>query len=275
MIYKDGFFEGADATPLYMRSWKGSRSAATVIIVHGVGEHSGRHEDTAVALVARGLDVCIYDHRGHGRSGGSRGHVRSFSEYRKDLGRFVELCADNDRKIFILGQSLGGLIALDYGLNERPRVKGIIACSPALELAFKVPWYQRLISCAASCVSPSFTFKDKSVSSRALSHDESEVLKYDHDPLVHRRRSARFFTEFMLAMRETMRHAGELNTPCLIVQGDADDIVSADAVVRFHEALRTSDKTLKMYKGGYHELLKDSNRDQVIEDITGWILERV
>ena len=138
MRHTEGKFAGADSTDLYYQCWKpidGPR--AVLAIVHGFGEHSGRYPNVVGHLVPRGYAVYGFDHRGHGRSPGKRGHINTWSEYRDDVRAFLQLIKQHEltRQVFLLGHSLGGLIVLEYVLRYPDGLKGVIASGPLLARA--------------------------------------------------------------------------------------------------------------------------------------------
>lgn len=275
MVRRDGFFEGWDSARLYFRAWEVSRSIASVLIVHGIGEHSGRHENTASYLANKGFSVYAYDQRGHGLSPGKRGHVRAFDEYISDLSRFITRCKTEAGKVFLLGQSFGGLIVLNYAEKGDGRLAGVIASSPAISLGFKLPLHIRLIGWTMSAIMPSFNLEDRNVSAAYLSHDNNIVDRYRGDPLVHYKRSARFFTEFMRAMGRTRARAADITVPCMILQGGEDRIVAARAAADFYRSVGSADKTLKIYDGFYHEVLNEIGKEIPLSEIAEWLTRHV
>ncbi|HEY0782995.1 MAG TPA: alpha/beta fold hydrolase, partial [Thermoanaerobaculia bacterium] len=134
-----GAFESRDGLRLATVHQLLAAPRARIAIVHGYAEHSGRYEELLAELAARGYEGHAFDLRGHGASQGARGHVDDFADYRSDLDRFLERLPDEpERPLFLLGHSLGGLIALDYCLHRTGMFAGVVVSSPFLAPGFRV-----------------------------------------------------------------------------------------------------------------------------------------
>jgi alpha-beta hydrolase superfamily lysophospholipase len=267
-------FQAPDGLELFYRWWRPEEEARAVIAVaHGLGEHSGRYEHVGQRLADGGYAVYALDHRGHGRSQGKRGHVNRFQEYLDDLEAFFEVL-DRREPVelprFLLGHSLGGLIALAYALRNPQRLRGVIVSSPALRVAVEVPWYKALPGRLLSRLWPGLTMGNE-LDPTALSHDASVVQAYIEDPLVHDRISVRAFTELMRAMAATLRQAPSLRVPVLIMQAGDDRLVSPEGSKRFYEALTLEDRQLTLYGGYFHELFNEVGRDAVFQEVEAWL----
>ncbi|MGH7703703.1 MAG: alpha/beta hydrolase, partial [Gemmatimonadales bacterium] len=134
--YQTGAFPGSGGLTLTYQSWRPrDRSPhAVVIAVHGLGDHSGLYAPGVEHLVPRGYAWYGFDLRGHGRSPGPRGHIQSWAEYREDLRAFLGLIGEMEpgRTRFLLGNSLGGLIVLDYALHYPESLDGVVAIGAPL-----------------------------------------------------------------------------------------------------------------------------------------------
>jgi len=111
--------------------------------VHGIGEHSGRYGNVVDTLLPQSISIWALDLRGHGHSEGKRGHVGSFDEYVSDVLSLVNIAREDKKestRLFLLGHSMGGLIALDFALKCPQMIDGLVVSSPALGLAVKVPF---------------------------------------------------------------------------------------------------------------------------------------
>jgi acylglycerol lipase len=274
--HMEGTFQGARGTQIYYQTWGPSgKPKAIVAITHGIGEHSARYSHVAEHLTRYGFTAWACDFRGHGKSGGKRGHVDSFDDYLADVDQLIQIAKDHypGIKTFLMGHSLGGLIA-PYFAEKNPReLDGLIASAPALAEKMKVPPIKVFLAKTLSRIMPTFT-TGTGLDPNLLSHDQTVVRKYVEDPLVHKVATARWFTEYRRAQNETMQRADKLTIPCLIIQSGADGIVDPSATKEFFKRIKSSDKTLKVYEGFYHENLNEIGKESVLGDIDTWLSAR-
>ena len=249
---------------------------AIIVLGHGQGEHSGRYAHVTQFMARMSYTVWACDFRGHGRSGGKRGHVDNFDNYLADIDSLTQLAKERDpqARIFLIGHSLGGLVALDYA-EKRPReLAGLIVSSPLLGLKMKVPSWKKWLGRTLSSIVPTFSMKT-GLDANLLTRDRETVQKYVNDPLVHSVASTRFYTELLKAQDATIRDARKLTLPCLIMQAGADGIVDSSSTVSFFRNVASSDKTLKVYDGFYHEILNEPGWESILQDIEAWMSARI
>lgn len=260
----------ADGTPLHLRAWPAQ--GGWVAIAHGYGEHSGRYEALARYLNARGWGVASCDLRGHGRSPGRRGHVRSFDDYLHDLAALHAFVADQagEGPVFLLGHSLGGLIALRYVQERAVELSGLILSAPFLELALPTPRWKLVLAPALSRLWPTFS-TPSGLRGELGSRDPEVARAYDRDPLVFKRATARWFAEVLKAQREALAAAPKLALPLLVLHGEADTVASLAAVRRLFAAAGSADKTLHVYGGFRHEVLNELGKERAWEDLASWL----
>ncbi len=272
-----GMFRGGEGLELFHCGWSPDAAPrAVVALVHGIGEHSGRGEGAAAALVAQGLAVAAYDQRGHGRSPGQRGHINHWSEYREDLRAFHALLREKfpALPLFIYGLSMGGLVTLDYVLRHPEDVRGtIISGVPLQPTGVAKPWLVALVRLLARPW-PQLALKLR-LEHAALSRDTAVVRAYEADPLVHGLISARWGAEILAAVAWVKARAAAVRTPLLMVHGEADRINAAAGARQFWEAVHLHDKELYLDPGGYHEPHNDLNRAAVLQKIAHWILRHL
>ena len=275
--HNEGSFEGTRGTQIYYQTWKPSgKSRAIFAIAHGIGEHSTRYAHVAEHLARFGFTVWACDLRGHGKSGGKRGHVESFDDYVADVGQLIRIAKDHYTgiKVFLMGHSLGGLIASYFTEKHPNELDGLIASAPSLKEKMKLSPVKTFLGRTLSSIVPTFT-TTTGLDPNLLSHDQEAVHKYMEDPLVHKVATARWFTEYRRAQSETMQGADKITKPCLIIQSGADGIVDPAATNEFFKRIKSSDKTLKIYEGFYHESLNEVGKESVLGDIDTWLSARV
>jgi len=276
---KNGTLTSADGVKIFYRHYPAESERARMVIAHGLGEHSGRYGNVVERLLPKGISVWVPDHQGHGQSEGTRGHVLNFSQYLSDLRLSVEL-AGEDRppgmNCFLLGHSMGGLIALHFAQQFPDIIDGVIASSPALGMAIEIPGAKKVLGSFMSTIWPAMTMSNE-LDATKISHDPQVVRAYESDPLVHDRVSARFFTEFLAAMDTVHERASSLKVPTLLQVAADDHLVNARSSVQFFEKLDLEDKTLYVYDGRYHEIYnEDENlRRQVLKDLEDWLEKHI
>jgi alpha-beta hydrolase superfamily lysophospholipase len=262
----------SEGVRLYAREWQPADPVRGVIVlVHGLGEHCQRYAHVADFINKRGFSFLGFDLRGHGQSSGQRGHIQSFEQYLDDIDLMLEKARERHPSlpVFLYGHSLGGNIALIYALKRKPQVNGVIATSP-VTAPDKIPAVKYILGKVFYTLWPAFSM-DNGLDHSALSRDVSVVERYDSDPLVHTRISARLGLDMLNSGEWIKQHASELTVPLLIMQGSADRIVS---VAGTREVARKAPTTLVEYKeweGGYHELHNDFIKDEALNYMLSWI----
>lgn len=272
---KTGTLTSADGVKIFYRYFPAESECGRMVIAHGLGEHSGRYGNVIKRLLPKGISVWLPDHRGHGQSEGKRGHVLNFIQYLSDLRLSVER-AGADRpegmKCFLLGHSMGGLIALFFAQQFPGFIDGVIASSPALGMAIEIPGAKKVLGSFMSYIWPGMTMGNE-LDATKVSHDPKMVRAYEIDPLVHDRVSARFFTEFLAAMETVNGQATRVKVPTLLQVAGDDHLVNARSTVQFFEKMDLADKTLHVYDELYHEIYNESEdlRRQVLKDLEDWL----
>lgn len=267
----EGTFQGAKGLELYYQSWHPQGlTEAVLIIIHGHGGHSGIFGLMVEYLIERNYAVYSFDLRGNGRSPGQRGYINSWAEYREDLKSFVDLvkAKQPQRDLFIIGQSMGGTIALDYVLRESMQLKGLILLAPALGLG--VSSWKLLAGKILSGILPRFSLAT-GIDFSAASRDPKAVAACREDPLRHSRGTARLATELLNTIKWIGASIAEIKVPLLILHGGADTVTLPQSSRIFFERLTLADKERQEYPGSYHELHSDINYQEVLEDMENWI----
>jgi len=272
MDHFEGTFNGHGGTELYYQRWRPEVAPkATLAVVHGFGEHSGRYGNVVDWFVPQGYTVHAFDLRGHGRSPGKRGHINRFADVREDVRSFLTLVSreEPDRPVFLLGHSQGGLIVLNYVLHDPAGLAGVVASGPLLgQLAISPGLI--LMARILSRVLPSLALPS-GIDATAISRDPAVVEAYVNDPLVHSLGTPRLATELIAAIEWTQAHAAELALPCLIVHGGADRLCAPEASRIFFEQVTFADKERREYEGYYHEVFNDVGKEQVLTDVQNWL----
>lgn len=259
-----------DGLRLFVRESQpeGASPGGTILLTHGMGEHSGRYRHVVEKLNGAGLSVLSWDLRGHGRSEGRRGHIRSYDLLTGDLNEIWALA--ETRPIFLYGHSLGGQITLNFAARYRPDASGLIVTSPWLRLAFVPPRWKTALAWMAARAWPSFTQNTDVVPSR-LSRDLAFLSAMPNAELVHHRMSARMYRELIRGALSASRDGVTLPYPALLIHGDHDPVTSVLATKEFFEALASQDKTLVIVPEALHETHNDLCREEVLGGIIAWL----
>ena len=273
MIHNEGQFAGHGGARLYWQAWlPESEPRAVILVAHGYAEHGGRYGNLVDRLVPHGYAVYALDHRGHGRSEGPRGHVGRFAEFVADLHALRVRVEAEQRGVplVLLGHSLGGLIAARYLLAHSSGLAGAVLSSPALGLVDEPPRVLQWLGRILSQVAPRTAFQGN-VKPEYLSRDASVGRAYAADPLVHRRATARFFTEFKWAMANAKERAPEIRTPILVLQAGDDKLVDPRATEAFAARIASERKVVRFYPGLYHEIFNETDKERVFDDLERWL----
>jgi len=271
--HRQGKFEGCRGTRLFWQSWvTGDSPIGVLCLVHGLGEHSGRYRYFVERLCAAGIAVFAFDLRGHGESEGRRGHVVSMADFRGDLSAFLALVKAQHPGIpmFVFGHSLGSLVVLDYVLRNPHGLAGTIISGAGMEPAGVATPAVVFLARVLAAVWPVFPLR-LPVDVAALSRDRSETEAYENDPLIHNTSTARMAREILDTIEWIKTHPGDLETPLLMLHGEADRINLPSGSRDFISKVTVPDKQLILYPGGYHELHNDLDKDKELTDLTRWL----
>eukprot|EP00013_Stygamoeba_regulata_P026107 CAMPEP_0177655186 /NCGR_PEP_ID=MMETSP0447-20121125/14806_1 /TAXON_ID=0 /ORGANISM="Stygamoeba regulata, Strain BSH-02190019" /LENGTH=341 /DNA_ID=CAMNT_0019159035 /DNA_START=24 /DNA_END=1049 /DNA_ORIENTATION=+ len=277
------FFSNRQGLWIYHRAWIPKESVrAVILIVHGFGEHCGRYHHLASVFNNEGFAVFSMDHQGHGQSHGERAYVDEFQHYVDDLCDFLDAhvlpaCGEmGNPPVFLLGHSMGGLISV-YLAQRRPDLfKGVVLSGPAIAPDPKVatPFMRGLAHVLCHLFPRLSVPKDKF----HVSRDAQQQALYEVDPLIYRGGfRARHAHEMLTAMGGVERMLPHIKWPFFIIHGTEDSLVQVAGAQQLYRGAGSSDKTLRLYEGGFHELFKElpAMRDQAVQDVVAWIAERL
>ena len=258
---------------LFSRAWPtNDNPSAHLIIVHGYAEHSGRYEALGCDLNDVGIHVHAYDHHGHGHSPGAPGQIRRFATLVADLAHFadgVRRQADG-KPLFILGHSMGGLIMAHFLATKEIEVHGAVFSSPLMAIPAHVsPWLLRL-SRLLGAVTPALPV-DR-LDSRGIARDIEVVRTYEADPRVyHGPIRARTGAALAQAIQALPALLPRITVPLLVFHGMADSVAPITGSQMLFDGAASADKESFFVDGGYHELLNDQGRGEVVGKVLDWL----
>ncbi|MGK5092350.1 lysophospholipase [Deltaproteobacteria bacterium TL4] len=261
---------------LFYRSYLVEDAEKVLIVSHGLGEHSERYLNLVNYFAPRKTNLYLIDHRGHGRSQGQRGHVDSFNQYLDDFHEFVEMIRDKEpnRKLFLLGHSMGGSIAANYLIHREQNFAGAVLSSPAFAPGFPVPKLKQIAGALTSRSVPTLSLPT-GLDSNLISHDPAVVKAYDEDPFVHGVVSSRWFSEYMTYGERAVNNADLIRCPVLIIQGSSDTMVSVEKVQQFYRNLTTVDQQMEWFEGYMHECFNEIGKEKVFEALERWLTKHI
>lgn len=241
-------------------------------ILPGLGDHAGRYLEVRTAVVGRGIAAQSIDLPGHGKSYGSRGHVRSWEDYRASVDAWMDRAraASPARRWSLLGQSMGALVALDWTLRHPDRVDRLILCAPPFALAIRPNMVKVRAAQLLVRVWPGFS-QGNMILPSMLTHDQEIVRIHASDPLVHYKISARLFLEFQAMRASLQRRVKELRTPTLLLHGQSDPIADSRGSEAWAQAAPKGLVTLRLYPGLLHEVLNEVGRAGIIASMIDWL----
>lgn len=272
MRWSEGELTGLGGVGLYRQAWLPEDEArAVVVLAHGLSEHSGRYAYVGARLAAEGYALQALDHRGHGRSDGPRSYFDAIEDLVADLDQLVLVLATADPglPLFLLGHSMGGLVAAEYAIRHQERLAGLLLSAPLAALEAASP-LTRIAAAALSQLMPRRGLI--AIDSSQVSRDPEVVRAYRADPLVyHGKLPARTVSALASAIASLPERVAAVKLPTAIMYGSADRLAPPAGSLMLHSRIGAADKTLTAYDGLYHEILNEPERDQVLGDMCAWL----
>ena len=257
----------------YWQAWLPPEQVRGVVVIsHGLAEHSGRYAHVGARLAAAGFAAYAADHRGHGRTQGSRANLERMALVVDDLGAFVRLATGRHPgvPVFLLGHSFGGLVALQYATDPGCPLDGLVLSAPAVEAMVGSALERRLAGVLSALV-PGLPVAALNAEVK-ISRDPEVIRAYRDDPLVYRGRiKARTGAEALATMQALPTRLPRLSVPLLILHGTGDLICALSGSTMVHDTVSSADKTLRHYPDLYHEIFNEPEQDEVLTDLLTWL----
>ena len=266
-----------DNLDIFAQAWEPTmpQPRAVICLVHGLGEHTSRYAHVAEAFGREGFVLFGADLRGHGRSGGERGHISSIEDFMKDITVLLEQARLRypGLPLILYGHSLGGILVLHHGLTCKPKVKGVIATSPGLHTALEKQHLKVLMAKVLGSLLPN-TSLVSGLDPKSLSHDEKVVQAYINDPLVHDKVTFGFGKIMTGITAWVLAHAHEFQLSLLLMHGKADMIAFPSSSIEFAASLKEK-CTLVLWDDAYHELHNEPEKQEVFKTMMLWMDARL
>jgi acylglycerol lipase len=268
-------WEDQDGLSFFIEGWEPEgKPKALVLLIHGLGEHVTRYAHVGSVLSDAGYALAGFDLRGHGRSGGPRGHSSSLNAYMQDIRQFHQRMEAKYSGMphFLYGHSLGGLLALVYAIQHGAQFQGVVATGPALRSSLQEQQAKVAMVRLLGSILPSVTVYS-GLDAASISRDAAVVQAYKNDALVHYSTSLGFGKAALNAIDFCFAHASEFPVPLLIMHGKADKITYASGSEEFANLVRLAGKdvTLKLWDGLYHEVHNEPEKEDVFRYMIAWL----
>lgn len=280
MRHTKGTLSGYRGLKLAYGTWlPDGEPKAVAVVVHGYGEHMGRYAHVIEALVQHEYAVYSIDHRGHGTSAGLRGYVERFDFLVDDLHLLVQQTERDHPSLrrFMIGHSMGGLIATRYTLRYQAGLAGLVLSGPALWIGDNISPFLKRVSGVLSMVVPTLPVTTTSKGPESvLSRDPLVQEQFGADPYTYKGKlRARMGNEMMRAASDARARMAGLTLPLLIMHGAEDKLTNPNGSKLLYEQARSVDKTLQLWPGCRHEIFNEPERNEVISFMVGWLNQHV
>ena len=273
--FTEEWLDGKGGLRIFTRHWEPEgQSKASLVICHGVNSHGGQYLNAAAEFASRGYAVTALDLRGRGKSEGARFYVDSVDDYVSDLSQTIELARSKhpELPVYLLGHSAGGVTSVSNALDYQDRLAGLICESFAFRV-YAPNFVLKLLEGASHIAPHAHVLKLKM---EDFSRDPDWVAQLNADPLcLGEVQPVQTVAALARAGERFEREFGRITLPVFILHGTADKATRPDGSQQFFDEAGSTDKTLKLYDGYYHDLLNDLGKEQVFDDIEAWIDERV
>ncbi len=265
-------WDTSDNIPIYGLEWKPNDEPKGVIaLVHGLGEHCNRYQHVAEFYAKAGFATVAYDRRGHGKSGGKRGHTSSFNAFLDEITQLLDEVSERypNLPVILYGHSMGGNLVLNYLIRKNPSIKLLIATAPWIKLAFEPSKFMVTLGRLSRKIAPGLT-QPSGLNVDHISKDKKEVEKYSNDPLVHGKITSATGMDMMDAAQYLVDFSGVLPVPTLLMHAEEDQLTSMKGTEAFSKKAQ-GDITFKVWENMYHEIHNEVDREKVFQFTLDWI----
>ena len=277
MTHQQSTLSSTSGCRIYTQNWQPSdEPKAILILVHGLAEHSNRYVGIANYFTEQGYAVYALDHEGHGHSQGLRGYINSFDDFLTTLDQYLDSIAKQHpgKKLFLVGHSMGGVISSAYLLEHQQKLAGCILSGAALATGDVISPVQKVVLNTLSKILPKLPVLQ--LEANDVCHDPAVVEAYKNDPHVFTGKiRVRLITEILRTADRVLKNAEKISLPMLILHGGDDKMASPSGSEKLYAGISSSDKTLKIYPGLYHEIFLEPEKLDIYATIHTWLEQKI
>jgi alpha-beta hydrolase superfamily lysophospholipase len=258
---------------IYAKEWVPANPKAVICLVHGLGEHVNRYEHFAKYFGQHGFVTIGNDHHGHGKSGGKRGHTPDYESLMEEISQLVVKATERHSglPIFLYGHSMGGNLVMNYVLSRNPKIAGMVATGPVIQVPEAAQPSAGLMMMAKvmNKIFPSLQ-QPNGLDANNISSNPAEVEKYLADPLVHDKISMRLALVLLEKAAFLDKYTGEMPIPTLLMHGEKDNITSPQGTIDFAKRVG-GEMTFKLWNDMVHEIHNEPKQMEVFKFVLEWM----
>ena len=261
----------SDGINLFVRDHSVKNSDKVILLIHGLGEHSGRYLNLIQDFNDKNLSVFTIDIRGHGKSEGKRGHAPFYEQLMSDIQYFVQHVTNktSNQKHFLYGHSLGGNLVINYSLQKDEKINGIIATSPYIKSAIKQPRIKLFMAKLFQKLIPSLTLNN-GLDINGISRNLQVVEDYVNDPLNHDQISVQLGLDIISSGIYALENSQDIAVPMLVFHGKKDRLTSYNSSEKLVENSGSNVQFIG-FKNAYHEIHNEPEKEELLRNIFDWI----
>jgi alpha-beta hydrolase superfamily lysophospholipase len=243
-------------------------SKKTILLVHGLGEHSGRYSHVMEYFAEKEIAIVAFDLRGHGKSEGQRGHFPNQYLADDDINRMMRFAKDliPENEIYGFGQSMGANLLLAATMRNSFQCKGLVLASGWFGLAFKPPAWKVILAKMVNVLAGNIALESE-INPNELSNDREVAKNYINDEWVQKKISARLYAIVQNNIAYVFQHAATFKTPVFIYHGSNDKITSGEKSLQLSQLMKNN-ANFKLFNGLKHECHNEKNYREVLKEIT-------
>ena len=261
----------SDGINLFVRDHSVIKSNKVILLIHGLGEHSGRYLNLIQDFNDKNISVFTIDIRGHGKSEGKRGHSPFYEQLMSDIQYFIEHVTNkiSNQKYFLYGHSMGGNLVINYSLQKDEKINGIIATSPCIKSAIKPPRIKLFIAKLFQKLIPSLTLNNE-IDINGISRNLQVIEDYVNDPLNHDQLSVKLGLDIVSSGIYALENSQDIAVPMLVFHGKKDRLTSYNSSEKLVENSGSNIKFIG-FKDAYHEIHNEPEKEELLRNIFDWI----